>query len=476
MNFHQVVLALKARWREALIVFLLVATVTLAVDFLLPVQYTATSSVVIDAKTDPVVGGPGMAYSADLLASYITTQVDVIASERVAQRVVKTLNLDQIPDLRAQWVSATQGRGDITVWLADYLIEKKLVVTPAHESDVIEISVKWGDAAMAAALANAFAQAAIDTNIDLKVEPAKQYAGWFERRSRELRTDLEIKRRRLSDFQNATGIVATDEKLDVENARLAELSTELVAIQAQRQDSESRQKQLGGDNQSLPEVLQSPVIASLKDDLSQAEAKRQDVAARLGRNHPDYQAVEAEVVNLRDRIAQETVKIAASLGSTTQVNVRRESDIRAALEAQKRRVLELRHAHDEAAVLDSEIASAQRNLDAVSQRLAQSSLESQNQQTNMVQLTYAVPPFKHSSPKLLFNGVMGIFLAAALAFAWALLREVRDRRVRDDGDLQELVDLPLLGKIGKVARAPNMTPSTQEPPASLSGSPILSIR
>jgi len=40
---------------------------------------------------------------------------------------------------------------------------------------------------MAATLANAFAQAAIETDIELKIEPAKQYAGWFDQRSRALR-------------------------------------------------------------------------------------------------------------------------------------------------------------------------------------------------------------------------------------------------------------------------------------------------
>ncbi len=137
----------------------------------------------------------------------------------------------------------------------------------------------------------------------MKVEPAKQYASWFDQRSRELRADLEEKQKKLSDFQSKNGIVATDEKLDVENARLAELSTELVTIQGLRQDSQSRQHQVGSDISTLPEVLQSPVIQSLKAALAQAEAKKPDVAARLGKNHPDYQAVEGEISDLRNRIA-----------------------------------------------------------------------------------------------------------------------------------------------------------------------------
>ena len=128
-------------------------------------------------------------------------------------------------------------------------MDKKLLVeqahdSPTHSSNVIDVSVKWSDPTTAAALANAFAQVAIETNIELKVAPAKQYAGWFEEHSRALRADLEAKQKRLSDFQKANGIIATDEKLDVENARLTELSTELVTIQRLRQESESHQREV----------------------------------------------------------------------------------------------------------------------------------------------------------------------------------------------------------------------------------------
>src|SRR5258706_3114822 len=245
MKFDQILLALRARWRIAF--FVLVGTVAGAVLVSLfgPKQYTATASVVVDAKSDPVPGAGDMAELA--LEAYVTTQADVISSERVAQRVVKAVKLDQVPDLQEKWRKATDGVGDITIWLADYLVNHKLAVKPGHEnaahpSNVIDIAVKWRDAKMAADLANAFAQGAIDTNIELKVQPAKQYSAWFVQRSRGLHKTLEAKQKRLSDFQRETGIVATDEKVDVENDRLNQLSTALVAIQGKRQDSQSRQR------------------------------------------------------------------------------------------------------------------------------------------------------------------------------------------------------------------------------------------
>src|SRR3984893_8683635 len=456
MSLNQILVILRARWRVVFGVFGGVLAFVLVLTLFWPKQYTASSSLVVDAKSDPVTGASGGGVvSEQLLASYVNTQSDVIASRRVAQRVVKMLKLDADPALVRKWRSATKGVGDFSVWLADYLIEKKLTVAPVHDSpthasNVIEISVSWRNPELAAALANAFAQVAIETNIELKVQPAKQYTAWFNQRSSALRDDLAVKQKRLSDFQNSTGLVATDEKLDVENARLTELSTQLVTIQGLRQESQSRQKGVGGNIESLPEVLQSPVIQALKADLSQAEAKIPDIAARLGKNHPDYQAAVAEIANLRQRIARESANIAASLGNTTQVNVRREAEVRQALEAQKNKVLELKHAHDQAAILQSDVNSAQRDLDAVSERYAQSSLESQSSLTNVVQLTSASPPLLSSSPRLLLNALIGIFMGGLCGIGVALFLERLHPRVRLDEALLNLLGVPLLGKIGSI--------------------------
>ncbi len=466
MSLHEVLVILRARWRIAAYVFGIFVLVVLAVSLVWPRQYTAVASVVVDNKGDPLANGNANAGAAgpQSATSYVNTQADIIGSQRVAQRVVKSLGLDQTPKARQRWAKSKDD--DISVRIADYLIDKKLVVAPAHDSpthvsDVIDISVTWSDPNTAAALANAFAQMAIETNIDLKVAPAKQYAAWFEQRSRALHAALEEKQKRLSDFQTANGIIATDEKLDVETARLTELSTELVTLQGVREESQSRQKQVGADVESLPEVLQSPVIASLKASLALADAKRQDIATRLGKNHPDYQEVEGEIAGLRSRIAQESNRIAASLGSAAQVNVRRENDLRAALDAQKKKVLELKHQHDEASVLEGDVTSAQKELEEVTERLSQSTLQSLTQQTNVVQLTVAAPPAEASQPKLLINLLLGIFFGAVFGIGAAFVLELSDRRVREEEDLRVLLGVPVLGRVGiaisgngKVGRLP----------------------
>src|SRR6202795_5399480 len=114
MNLNQVLVILHARWRVVFGVFGGMLFLVIVLSLLWPKQYTAISSLVIDAKTDPVAGGAGVGVSEQMLASYVNTQSDVIASRRVAQRVVKTLKLDTDRELVNRWRSSTKGVGDFS--------------------------------------------------------------------------------------------------------------------------------------------------------------------------------------------------------------------------------------------------------------------------------------------------------------------------------------------------------------------------
>ena len=455
MSFQQFLLILRARLWLVLATLAVVVGTTLAVSLILPKQYTAEVALVVDAKSaDPLLGG---LLPAQMIPGYMATQVDIISSDRVAQRVVGLLKMDQSPAVQEKWREDTDGEGNIKVWLAE-LLKKELDVKPSRESNVITIGYQGADPGFAAGVANTFAQAYIDVSLELKVEPARQYAKWFDGQTNSLRADLEAAQKKLSEYQQERGIINTDERLDVETARLAELSTQLSMAQAQRVDSRSRQTQ-GGSAESLPEVMQNGLIQSLKSDLSRQEATRTQMAGRLGSNHPELARIDAEISSLRDRIATETRRVVSSLGTTNRVNVQRVTEVEAALEAQKQKILDLKAQRDQISVFQRDVENAQRAYDLVTQRLAQTSLESQTQQTNVVVLSPAVAPLKPSSPKVLLNTALAVFLGMLLGVGAALLLELMDQRVRGEEDLTLLDGVPLLGTIPATGKSGGFRPA-----------------
>ncbi|MBP7667796.1 MAG: chain length determinant protein EpsF, partial [Burkholderiaceae bacterium] len=260
MTFGQFLSILRARKWAALLVFVLVVGTTVGVSLVLPKQYDATASVVIDIKPDPVAA---MAFPTMAMPSFMATQVDILTSDRVALKVIRDLKLLDNPTLREQWQTEGEGKGTIEQWLIE-LLTKNLDVKPSRESNVIQINYRSPDPRFAAGLANAFAQAYIATTLELRVDPAKQFSAFFVAQSKDARTALEAAQGKLSAFQRDKGIIAADERLDVENARLAELSSQLVQIQAIASESGSRQQQAqGASGDRMQEVLNNPLIGGL---------------------------------------------------------------------------------------------------------------------------------------------------------------------------------------------------------------------
>lgn len=443
MNFVQFLAILRARYKLALGVFGVIVLVALVLSLVWPKSYTASASVVIDAsKPDPLAA---VLYPGGMNPSVIATQIDVIQSDRVAFKVVRNLKLTENPQIREQWQDATKGEGSIEQWLGT-VFQRALDVKPSRESNVVTVTYKAADPKFAAALANAFVQAYLETNIEMKVEPARLYSSFFDQRAKEARDVLEKAQSRLSEFQKEKGIIATDERLDVENARLTELSSQYVGLQSLASDSVSRQAAARGNGADrMQEVLNNPLIAGLKADQARLEAKLQELTAKLGDKNPQVIETRANLAELKTRIDGEIVKVGSSLGIANSINQQRAGEIKAQLEAQRAKVLQMKAVRDDGAVLVRDVENAQRTYDQVMARLNQSTMESLATQSNVSVLSQAVAPITPTSPRLTLNMAVAVFAGTLLAVALVIAMEMLDRRVRSAEDVAQAVALPILG-------------------------------
>jgi succinoglycan biosynthesis transport protein ExoP len=387
-----------------------------------------------------------------LLSSYMATEIDILESQAVALKVVKALRLADDPDTRRRFLDGADGKGTIEDWLALGL-RSKLEVKPSKESRIIEVNFTNPDPEFAARVANAFAQSYIQTNLEMKVTPARDAAVWFDAQLKQLRDQLEAAQTRLTAYQTERGITSTDQKLDVEMTKMAELSSQLIQAQGQAYENASRQKQLqeftsrdlGVD--SLPEVLASPVIHELKTRLSAAESRLSQASNTLGVNHPEYQRAQSEVTSVRAKLRDEVKTAASVISNNLRISESRERELREALASQKARLLGLNRNRDELGVLIKEVDNAQRAYDSASQRHTQTSLESKMDQSNAVVLAPAIPPAKPWFPKLPLIMALAVVVGILLGMGFALAVEMIDRRVRGVEDLAEAVGTKVWGAL-----------------------------
>lgn len=450
MTLSDLYVALRARWRTLALVTLFVVVATTVFTLTRTPLYTARATIVLDVKSpDPLAGA---VLSGMNTSGYMATQIGVLQSERVAVRAIKALGVDEDPARKERWMAVTGGVGRFDSWLAGGMTNWLEAAPAARDSNVLNVQYTAPDPEFAAAVANAWVKAFIDTTLELRVEPARAYNDFFAVSSKQLREDLERAQARLSAYQREKGLVATDERLDVENQRLAELSSQLVQLQAVVNESGSRQRQSAQNASRMNEVLSNPVIISMTTELSRAQAQFNEMGAKLGANHPTMQELRARIRQLQGNIDAETRRVAGGLAITDDINRTRLAQLQASVQEQRAKLLELKGYRDESAVLMRDVESARRAYDAMLSRASQTAIESQSTQTNVSVLRAAMPPVDPTTPNKQLNLVLGTFVGLMLGGCAAVLRELRDRRLRTADDVLRVLNQPLLGVLPAKSR------------------------
>lgn len=438
MSFNELMLILKARRSMIAITFSVIVLLATFISLILPKTYEASTSLLLNYKgMDPVTGN---ILPSQLMPGYMATQIDVITSKNVAKKVVEKLKLTENPTIQAQFMKVND-HGDMTTWLAERLLGG-LNVRPSKQSSVIDIVYKETDPKFVALVANTFAEAYEEVNVQLKVQPAKKAAIFFGVQTNALKKSLEKAQSNLSKYQQEHGITNVDGGLDVEQSKLNELSTQLVVAEGQLFDSKSRNNSslLTGDS---PDVASNPLVQNLKVEVSRASAKLKELSEKYGQQHPLYIAAKSELDEQRSLLNTEVRNARGNVNETFNIYQQRVNAIKGALDAQKEKVLKLNLTRDELSGLQNEVLSAEKAMEIASLRFNATLQEASSNQSDLSVLNVAMPPFLPSNPKIKLNILIGIVLGLLLGITFAVIVESRDKRIRSKEDLNKLLDMQI---------------------------------
>ncbi len=443
MDLKRLLGILRDRWYWPVLGLVLGLAGAIAVVLTASTRYTAVTQVVIDTRMpDPIEGiVPGVP------GNYMATQMQILASDRVADRVVTELALDKNASLVAQWRAETGGQESFNAWAAK-LLQSGLQVEPAKDSNVLGIGFVSTDPSLAKLISNQFARAYVEVTVEMKVEPARQYASLFEEQAAGARDRLRAAESKLREYELSKGMLqGAGDRLDLESEKLSALQANLVAAESQAQEERSKSANAGDTS---PDVMQSGVVQGLRGDIDRAEGKLAELGARLGHNNPAYQRAQSELATLRERLVQETGNVNQGAHTSSKVSSDKAAALRAEIAEQRHHVEQLQQNGDELAVLRSEKDSAQKYYDSLNARFTQSTLESRANQTNIYVLSPASQPTQPSFPKIPKLLLTGVALGLALGVALAAALELVQARIRSERDLVELLDLHFLGDVSSV--------------------------
>lgn len=478
MSFQQLLAILRARQKTLLAAALLGLGIAAGFTALSPSQYKADASLMVGYGQSAT---PDMGVPAQLYGGFVATQMDLITSQAVAVRAVRELGLLDNAQRRAQYAAALAGLGapvrntlaklrrsiagsdgksdssqarEVREQVWAERLRRKVHPSNGQNSSIIKLTTVTADPQVSKEIVNAFAHAYLSTSVALNVAPAKENARWFDDQVDTLKRNLEDAQAELSAYQRENGIVATDERLDTEQAKLMDLSSQLTEVQSQAYEMESKKQQAarfassGGQSGLIPDVLSNPMVLHLKQQLSEQQAKLDELSGQVGRNHPKYKQTVAEVASLRQRLNDEIATITSSVGASAQATEQRKAALEKAVADQKQKLLDLRAKRDRLQVLKARVENAQHVYDNALQRVSQVRMDSHNTQSNVSLVNPAVAPASASGPKVGRNLVAGLLVGLAIGLALALWREVRERTVRGQDDIRRGLGVPVLAVVG----------------------------
>jgi chain length determinant protein EpsF len=457
MDFNLFLLALRARLTLFAVVLGFTVLAASAVSLILPKSYKATVSLLVDAKEEQSLGTAlRPLIQPQEMVSYLQTQMDIITSAKVARNVIEDMKLADNTALRARLLgkpaeNAALSETEKAEASENALIEflHKGLKVDTSQSSVIQVTFTAQEARLAADIANAFAKAYIRTMLELRVEPTREAATWFNEQLQSLRANLEDAQAKLTDFNRRRGIVSADEHFDVENTRLGTLADQVTRAQEltsqwNNRDQQARDSlQRSGATERLPDILDNPFLQKLKEEMLRGEAKLKELSTQYGPAHPQYQRQASENQSLREKLDAETAKAVAAISSSATQSRQREQDLKRAMSAQRSRVLDLKEDRNGLTVLRRNVESAERAYDTAMQRFVVSQVDSRAKQTNITVLNPAVAPRDPSRPKVFLNIALSLVVGVMLGIGMVLLAERFDRRVRSRSDLY-MAEVPML--------------------------------
>ncbi len=413
--------------------------------------YEASAVVQVDPERPRVVSFTDIMpseepYNERVVDAYYQTQLELIKSGPLLERVVEGLNLRQHPAF------ATGGTGGGPLGEMVEQLERRLTIEPIKRSRLIRITAKLPDRELAAVIPNQIAQEYIArTNVQRR-EASAAASRWLEEQLVGLRRRTEEATGTVQRFVRQHDLVPTREgRAEFALQQLDDLNRAYTDAENDRIQQEARTRMLAGaDSDTLAAALGSELVRTLKADYSRLEREMGRAKTIYGPEHPKMIALEAELSLAKLRLNTEIDKAKQAVEQNYQAAVRRAAELGRRLDAQRQSAI-LQHARQMELQLLRKEADATGGIYAdLMKRLKEVRLAGELQVTNVRIAAPARTPTRPVSPKPARDLVLATIGGLIGGVALALVREAGDKTIHTPREVSLLIRLPNVGMVPSV--------------------------
>ena len=492
---------IRKRRTVVLSVFLLVLLFSAALAFLMTPVYKATAQVYVDPGQSSQLNFQQTPYQYNDTSVYIETQMGILKSQSIAERVIKDLGLyDDEKSSGGLTGSVSKALGFFGVHAemkGDSGIERDLEreqefmdnieVSVVKNSNLIKVSYMAEDPAVAANVVNATVQAFIERNLEMKVAPAKEAMTWLNDKVDEIRGKMSKSAVQLQDFKRDKELIVTgDKQANISLQALSDISSKVLEAEARRYDAEVRYQQVRSAAKDmdrlmgLPAMMGNPVIQGLRAQRSMLVKEMAELSKRYGKKHPQMIGDQEKLDNLDAQINSEIDLVVSSIKSEYEAAQNSEKSLKAALGRQKQEAMAYERSSSEFDLMQQDVESSKNIYDAVLKKFQESNLMGNVNMSNVQFIDRATAPFDPERPKkplyIAIGMIMGVFMSVGAAF----MMEYMDNTFKSPEEIEETLGLPYLGMVPNIpeisGNKPHSSIITVTDPKSAASEAFRSIR
>ena len=473
----------KNQWIIALLTVLVGAITTLVVYSITPV-YRATSTVYIEPAKSNVVSVQEVYGGVSGNREHIQTQLEIIKSRELAEKLVKRLKLTDDPAIDprqkppminlpirlsdwipAGWLPEEPVRSEEALTAAAVrAVQADLDVQLVRLSFLIRVSFESSDKTLAAKIANVLPEVYIESDLESRLKMTQNASGWLMDRVKGLRANLDVSERALQQFRDKEKIVDSKGVALGISGQLNTQTTALVAAQQKLAELDNAYRQvqavLKGESratlESIPAVLRSPSVIPLKTAEAEAERKLAEISNRYGASHPRYIAAESDLRQARDNTHRVIDSVVSSITREYEIAKATEQTMQKSLDRSKNEIQDMSRKEFQLASLERDVQTNRQLYDLFVNRAKETGATSDLQSAIARVVDPAIVPSGPIKPRKAMIIGVSLLVGLLLGIVLALTLEYLDNTVRSSEDVATKLGVPLLGMLpwvsGRIAK------------------------
>ena len=338
-------------------------------------------------------------------------------------------------------------------------------------TDIIQITVKLRDGTIAPYLANAVAHAFIEVYEEKSREDNRKYTKFLESSLEDAKAKLHDIQRKIAAYKSSRNVMEVSAETQSAISSLASMEATRNAALAAVQEATAAVRDVDAQLAQQPLVLReslpvemNPEVMKLRAELSQAEADLRLLAQRYKPNHDSYKAAQARVDILKERLRKEGAQFAPpSINTIRQELLKKRSEaqyalatararlsaVEAGLASAKAKAHNLSISQPELAELMREEAQLESKHKLISERLAQAQIAAKEftRTGSIIAYDWAWEAGREivQGPTRRVLLIYGLVLSLVAGIAAAVWLDSIDTRMRNAADVENLLQLPVLG-------------------------------